>query len=103
MNSQLHPIMAQALAPFAPKPAPKFKGAAGNKNLSPIVTAKVMHYGPNDYRVILDCEAWEQSVEFKRSEQFGIAFGHALWFSSLPADGAEWEIHKARAFLRACQ
>lgn len=101
MDSNLHPIMAQALAPFAPQA--RIRAAASNKNLSPMVMAKVMHHGPNDYRVILDCEAWEQSVEFKRAEQFGIAFGHAVWFSNLPADGAEWEIHKARAFLRACQ
>lgn len=102
MSQSLHPIFQQALAPFAPK-APQFKGAAGNKSLSPIVMAKVMHHGPNDYRVVLDCEAWPEGVEFKRAEQFGIAFGHAIWFSNLPADDAEWEIHKARQFSRAQQ
>jgi len=102
VNNQLHPIFQQALAPFAPK-APQFKGAAGNKNLSPMVTAKVMHYGPNDYRVILDCEAWEEGIEFKQASQFGIAFGHAIWFSNLPADDAVWEINKARQFSLAKQ
>ena len=48
MNAQLHPIFQQALAPFA-APAPVLKAAAGNKNLSPIVLAKVMRHGPNDY------------------------------------------------------
>ena len=97
MNAQLHPIFQQALAPFA-APAPVLKAAAGNKNLSPIVLAKVMRHGPNDYRVILECEAWAERVEFKQASQFGIAFGHALWFSNLPAADAQWEIDKARQF-----
>ena len=96
MNN-LHPIFQQALAPFAPK-APQLKGAAGNKNLSPMVTAKVMHHGPNDYRVILGCESWSEPVEYHRASQFGIAFGHAIWFSNLPAADAQWEIDKARQF-----
>lgn len=101
MNN-LHPIFRQALAPFV-KPTPKLKGATANYRLGTVITAKVMHFGPNDYRVILDCADWADGIEFKRAEQFGIAFGHAIRFSNMQADDVQWEIDRARKFSLACQ
>lgn len=48
MNDHLHPIFQQALAPFV-RPARVLKAGAGNRSLSPMVTAKVYQVGKNKY------------------------------------------------------
>lgn len=88
----LHPIMQQALSPFAPKPAPKLKGACGNRNVSPMVVAQVYHCGPNDYRVILVKEGSDEQIEYGQHSQLGQAFGEASWFSRLAAEDVAFEL-----------
>jgi hypothetical protein len=98
MNQSLHPIMQMALAPFAPK-APTFKGACGNRNVSPMIVAKVYHHGTNDYRVLLTAEGMDD-IEYGRHAQYGQAFAEAHWFSKLAAQDVAHEIARTS---RACQ
>jgi hypothetical protein len=92
MNN-LHPIFQQALAPFV-RPAPTFKGACGNRNVSPMIVARVFQHGRNDYRVVLTADGMD-SIEYGRHEQYGQAFAEAHWFSKLAAEDVAYEIARA--------
>lgn len=101
MNN-LHPVFQQALAPFV-QPARVLKAGAGNRNLSPMVTAKVYQVGKNKYEVTLACPEWDQELPYDSATQFGLAFRRAAWFSILGKEDAQFEVDTLRAYLFARQ
>lgn len=74
--------------------APRLACSVGNKNTEPMVFARVMHHGKNDYRIQLVRQGWPEQIHFDRATNFGTAFTKARRFGELSAQDLAFELNQ---------